>query len=87
MNLLRTAIDLRKVELVTHEIAKINREAAVRAEVAREIDDLVTALNQQNLSSRLDAGILSVTSGLTRLPVPTLGIVREARAALPRLPW
>jgi hypothetical protein len=48
MNQLRTAIDLLKVELVTKEIARINREAAVRAEVARKIDDLVRALNQQH---------------------------------------
>jgi hypothetical protein len=47
MNQLRTAIDVRKVELVTEEIARINREAAVKAEVAREIDDFVRALNEQ----------------------------------------
>jgi hypothetical protein len=43
MNQLRT-VDVRKVELVTEEIARINREAAVKAEVAREIDDFVRAL-------------------------------------------
>ena len=69
MNQLRTALDVRKVELVTEEIAKINREDAVKAEVAREIDLLVTALNQQHPSGRLDAGNLSATSGLIRFPV------------------
>jgi hypothetical protein len=48
MNKLRTAIDVVKVELVTEEIVRINREAAVRAEVAREIDDFVRTLNQQS---------------------------------------
>jgi hypothetical protein len=56
MNQLRTAIDVLKVELVTEEIVRINREVAVRAEVAREIDDFVRALNQQHPSGRLDAG-------------------------------
>jgi hypothetical protein len=87
MNQLETAIDLRKVELVTEEIAKINREATVKAEVAREIDDFVTALNQQHPSGRLDAGNLSAISELTRFLVPTTGSVRKARAAPPRLPW
>ena len=72
MNQLRTAIDVRKVELVTEEIAKINREAAVKAGVAREIDDFVTALNQHHPSGNLDARqSLSATSGLTRSLVPT----------------
>jgi hypothetical protein len=65
MNQLRTAIDVRKVELVTEEIARINREAAVKAEVAREIDDFVRALNEQHPSGRLDTGNLSAISGLT----------------------
>jgi hypothetical protein len=53
MNQLRTAIDVLKVELVTEEIARINREAAVRTQVARELDDFVRALNQQHFGGRL----------------------------------
>jgi hypothetical protein len=53
MDQLRSAVDVLKVELVTEEIARINREAAVKAEVAREIDDFVRALNQQHPSGRL----------------------------------
>jgi hypothetical protein len=74
MNQLRTAIDLLKVELVTKEIARINREAAVRTEVARKIDDLVRALNQQHPSGRLDAGNSSnqITTSSRWLPVGQL---------------
>jgi len=53
MDQLRSVVDVLKVELVTEEIARINREAAVKAEVAREIDDFVRALNQQHPSGRL----------------------------------
>ena len=60
---LRTAIDVLKVHLVTEEIARINREAAVRAEVAREIDDFVRALNQQHARGRFDAGNRSAVFG------------------------
>jgi hypothetical protein len=91
MNQLRTEVAIRKLELVTEEIAEINREAAVKAEVARELDDLVAALNQQRPSSRLgaDKPHFSATSGPTRFSVPTLGSgsVWEAYAAPPRFPW
>ena len=63
MNQLRTAIDVLKVELVTEEIARINREAAVRAQVAREIDDFVRALNQQHPRGRLPGAIVARFSG------------------------
>ena len=53
MDQLRSAVDVLKVELVTEEIARINKEAAAKAEVAREIDDFVRALNQQHPSGRL----------------------------------
>jgi hypothetical protein len=74
MNQLRTAIDLLKVELVTKEIARINREAAVRTEVARKIDDFVRALNQQHPSGRLDAESSSnqITTSSPWLPVGQL---------------
>jgi hypothetical protein len=87
MHLLRTAIDVRKLELVTEQIAKINREAAIRAEVARELDDLVAALNQTD--STLGAGKphLVATPGLTRFPIATLETLGEAPPAPPRLPW
>jgi hypothetical protein len=87
MNHLRTAIDVRKLELVTEEIAEINREAAVKAEVARELDDFVATLNQPNSRLGADKPHLSATSGLTSLPAPTSGSVWEARAAPPRFPW
>ena len=53
MDQLRSAVDVLKVELVTEQIARINREAAVRAEVAREIDDFIRALNQQHPSRKI----------------------------------
>jgi hypothetical protein len=89
MNQLRAEIDVRKLELVTEEIAEINREAAVKAEIAKQLDDLVASLNQQRPTSRLGAGKPhpTATSGLTRFPVPTSGSVGEAGAAPPRLPW
>jgi hypothetical protein len=86
MDQLRNAVAL-KVESITAEIARINREAAVRAEVAREIDDFVRTLNQQHPSGRLDAVDRSAISGLTPFLVPAVEGVRKAAAVPPRLPW
>jgi hypothetical protein len=58
MNQLKTEISLERLEQITEEFAKINREAAVTAEIARELDDFVAALNnqQRQLKPRLDVG-------------------------------
>ncbi len=89
MSQLRTEGGIRKLELATDEIANISREAAVKIEIARELDDLVASLNQLCPSNRGGArkpGLVTA-SGLARLPIPIEGSFTEARAAPPRLPW
>jgi hypothetical protein len=75
---LETAIDLRKVELVTEEIAKINREAAVKAALAREIDDFVTALNQQRDKIGRDALVRYYERYIAIAQADSVGFILES---------